>query len=119
MVALGGLLRRFQTPFRVEARVLDHQVVNSDGSCVWEIEVEVSNMTDRRVSLQSARLSNLDGSDSAILASVPPAGSTVRTYRYPLPDCSTDPEALGAGSLVLHIRPSGSSLNKFVTAEID
>ena len=119
MLALGEFLERVQTPLRLYVAVLDDRVVEVDGSCAWEIAIEVHNSSERVLSLMSARLEDLDGSERGILGAVAPAESIVRTYTYALPDCSSDPRTEGVSSLVVDFKPAGTKNLRSVTVSID
>lgn len=118
MVLLSFVLRQVQTPEVVEARVAATAVVEDDTGCAWAIDVEVHNPNDRRMTVTAARLADVDGSQHAIVMSIPPHETETRTYRYPLADCATDPSSLGATELEVDYRPSGSSFNRTVTIPI-
>ena len=117
--ASGWFLERVQTALRLDVIIQDERVVEVDGTCVWEIDIEAHNASERVLSLVSARLDGLDGSERSLLGAVEPAESIVRTYTYALPNCSTDPTAEGVTSLVVDFKPTGTGNLRSVTVPIE
>lgn len=118
LILVGVLVRVLQPKFPMEVRVLDHQLVDTDTGCAWEFELEMTNESDRRLSVVSIELTDIPGSARMILAAVAPGETEVRAYRHPLTDCSAEPDIGTAGDLRVVYGPSASSIERSVTIEL-
>ena len=118
LIGLSSLVQRYQTRDFVELAVVGQQIEADGAACVWVIDFEVTSTAERNQQVMSAELDKLEGSRKGSIAIIEPFASVVRTYRFPLPDCSTDPFSLDPGRLRVRYKPAGSSFDLSRTADI-
>jgi len=119
LLAAGGtFLRQIEPEFELLGQVTDSRVEQADSVCTWLIELDLSNASDRSMSLRGAELKGIDGSGFGLLGSIA-AGDTVRrTYQYVLPDCDTEPATLGADQLKVNFTLRLSTVDRSTTVEL-
>lgn len=119
LFVLNLVLQQLQTEYRLVANVVDETIVENVDGCVWTIDLDLTNESDRDMSVVSAGIDGVENSDRGIIASVEIDETVRRTYRYPLANCVPDPAELGAEELVIRYKLSGATRIRTTSVRID
>ncbi len=122
LAALFGLnlvIQQLQTEYRLAVNVVDQQIVETDDGCFLTIDLDLTNESERDLSVVSAGLAGVEDSDRGIIASVEVDETVPRTYRYQLASCAADAAELDADDLVVRYKLSGASRIRTTSARID
>jgi len=115
LFALAALARRSQPEYPMTANVIDTRIVGPEFECSWEVDLEFRNDSDRRLSLKSVELVDVEDSRKGYIGGFDPADSIVRTYQYALVDCLEPSSA----QLIARYGPTLTKQERSVTIAID
>ena len=101
-----------KTTYDLGVLVVEERVVDMDGTCEWQIDVELTNPNERNVSIISFEFTDQPDSRRGILALVEPTEIELRTFRFVLDDCSTDTDTIDTGDFEVVFRLTGSTLDR-------